>query len=131
MTVQDAVRNTNVIAGTHLLNSERANVLFDFGTTKSFISRNFSKKLNLNVVPLREVLQVEIVNREIIPVNLIHPRCKLKLEGKVFEVDIIPFTLGEFDVILGMDLLSNNGAQIDCERKKGKNKNARWEGDSI
>ncbi|KAL8104588.1 hypothetical protein AgCh_028706 [Apium graveolens] len=27
---------------------------------------------------------------------------------------------GEFDVILGMDWLSSNGAQIDCERKKVK-----------
>ncbi|KAL8147867.1 hypothetical protein AgCh_005263 [Apium graveolens] len=77
MTIQNAVLNTYVIEGTLLLNFKRANVLFDFGGTKSFISRNFAKKLNLYVVPLRE-----------------------------------------FDVILGMDWFSSNGAQIDCERKK-------------
>ncbi|XP_074322907.1 uncharacterized protein LOC141659878 [Apium graveolens] len=118
MTVQDAIWNTDLIAGTLLLNSKRANVSFDSGATKSFISRKFAKKLNLNVIPLHEVLQVEIANQEIIPVNQVHPRCKLNLEGKVFEVDLIPFALVEFDVILGMDRVSSNGAQIDCERKK-------------
>ncbi|KAL8089013.1 hypothetical protein AgCh_038679 [Apium graveolens] len=73
MTVQDAVRNTDMIAG--------------------------------------EISRVEIANREIIPVNQVHPECKLKLEGKIFEVDLIPFALGEFDLILGMDWLSSNGAK--------------------
>ena len=109
-----------MIAGTLLLNSEHTNVLFDSGATKSFISQDFSRKLKLNAIPLREVLRVEIANREIILVNQVHPKCKLKLEGKIFEVDLIPFPLGEFDVILGMDWLSSNGAQIDCERKKVK-----------
>ena len=86
-----------------MLNSEHANVLFDSGATKSFISQDFASKLKLNSIPLREVLRVEIENKEIIPVNQIYPKCKLKLEGKIFEVDLIPFALGEFDVILGMD----------------------------
>ncbi|KAL8099833.1 hypothetical protein AgCh_032187 [Apium graveolens] len=120
MTVQDAVRNTDVIAGTLLLNSEHANVLFDSGATKSFISQDFASKLKLNAIPLREVLRVEIANKEIIPVNQIYPKCKLKLEEEIFEVDLIPFALGEFDVILGMDWLSRNGAQIDCEQNKVK-----------
>ncbi|KAL8133754.1 hypothetical protein AgCh_008990 [Apium graveolens] len=120
MTVQDDVRNTDVIAGTLLLNSEHANVLFDSGATKSYVSQDFASKLKLNAIPLREVLRVEIANKEIIPVNQIYPKCKLKLEEEIFEVDLIPFALGEFDVILGMDWLSRNGAQIDCEQKKVK-----------
>ncbi|KAL8108338.1 hypothetical protein AgCh_024702 [Apium graveolens] len=120
MTVQDAVRNTDVIADTLLLNSEHANVLFDSGATKSFISQDFASKLKLNAIPLREILRVEIANKEIIPVNQIYPKCKLKLEEEIFEVDLIPFALGEFDMILGMDWLSRNGAQIVCEQKKVK-----------
>ncbi|KAL8091386.1 hypothetical protein AgCh_033845 [Apium graveolens] len=54
MTVQVTVRNIDVIAGTLLLNSKHANVLFDSGATKPFISQDFYKKLKLNIVPLRE-----------------------------------------------------------------------------
>ncbi|KAK1401483.1 hypothetical protein POM88_001088 [Heracleum sosnowskyi] len=70
--------------------------------------------------PLKEVLRVEIANRKVIPVSQVHPDYNLEIEGQQFHVDLVPFKLGEFDVILGMDWLSSNGAQIDCERKKIK-----------
>ena len=79
MTVQDAVRNTDFIAGTLSLNAVNANVLFDLGATTSFISTTFARKLKLEAQPLRKSLQVEIVNREIIHVNQIHPRCELEI----------------------------------------------------
>ena len=47
MTVADAIRDTDVIAGTLLLNSIRAHVLFDSGATKSFISQEFARNINL------------------------------------------------------------------------------------
>ncbi|XP_074374293.1 uncharacterized protein LOC141714689 [Apium graveolens] len=120
MTVKDAVRNTNAIAGTILLNSNPANVLFNFGATKSFISKEFAEKLNSKVEPLKESLQVEIANQEIIPVNQVYANCNLELGGVRYLVDLIPFRLGEFDVILGMDWLSRNHSQIDYEGKKVK-----------
>ncbi|KAL8118847.1 hypothetical protein AgCh_016369 [Apium graveolens] len=39
----------------------------------------------------------------------------MTVQDAVRNTDVIA---GEFDVILGMDWLSNNGAQIDCERKR-------------
>ena len=42
----------------------------------------------------------------------------MKIGEQSFYVDLIPFKLGEFDVILGMDWLSRNNAQIDCKGKK-------------
>ncbi|XP_074361571.1 uncharacterized protein LOC141701857 [Apium graveolens] len=110
MTVKYVVRNTNVIAGTLLLNSNSANVLFDSGATKSFVSKEFAEKLNLKVEPLKESLQVKIVNQETIPVNQVYANCNLELGGVRYLVDLIPFRLGEFDVILGMDWLSRNHA---------------------
>lgn len=120
MTVKDAVRSTDVIAGTLFLNSVCANVLFDSGATRSFVSKDFAGKLNLMVEPLKELLLVEIANREVIPVDQVHPNCNLEIDGQNFCVDLIPFKLGEFDVILGMDWLSRNNAQINCKRKTVK-----------
>ena len=43
-----------------------------------------------------------------------------KLKGKFFKVNLIPFKLGEFDVILRMDWLTECEAHIDCKGKKIK-----------
>ncbi|GKG31394.1 putative reverse transcriptase domain-containing protein, partial [Tanacetum coccineum] len=43
--------------------------------------------------------------------------CKLKIEGHVFDIDLIPFGNGSFDVIIGMDWLSNYKAKIIYHKK--------------
>ena len=53
-----------------------------------------------------------------ITVNQICPRCEIEIVGHKFYVDLIPFELGEFDVILGMDWLLDYDARIDCKSKK-------------
>ncbi|GKD48441.1 putative reverse transcriptase domain-containing protein [Tanacetum coccineum] len=40
-----------------------------------------------------------------------------KIEGHVFDIDLIPFGHGSFDVIIGMDWLSNHKAEIICHEK--------------
>ena len=120
MTVHDAVRDTDVIAGTLSLNSISAHILFDSGATKSFISQEFAHKLNLKAEPLEEPLRVEIANQEVIPIDQICPNCEMEIEGQNFKVNLIPFKLGEFDVILGMDWLTDCEAHIDCKGKKIK-----------
>ena len=63
---------------------------------------------------------MEVANKEVIPINQICPNCEIGLGGQQFKVNLIPFKLGEFDVILGMDRLTENGAYIDCRGKKIK-----------
>ncbi|GJW11776.1 putative reverse transcriptase domain-containing protein [Tanacetum coccineum] len=43
--------------------------------------------------------------------------CKLEIEGHVFDIDLIPFGHRSFDVIIGMDWLSNHKAKIICHEK--------------
>ncbi|GKE15873.1 putative reverse transcriptase domain-containing protein, partial [Tanacetum coccineum] len=43
--------------------------------------------------------------------------CKLEIEGHVFDIYLIPFGHGSFDVIIGMDWLSNYKAEINCHEK--------------
>ncbi|GKC42510.1 putative reverse transcriptase domain-containing protein, partial [Tanacetum coccineum] len=42
---------------------------------------------------------------------------KLEIEGHVFNIDLIPFGHGSFDVIIVMDWLSNYKAEIICHEK--------------
>ncbi|GKF85356.1 putative reverse transcriptase domain-containing protein, partial [Tanacetum coccineum] len=43
--------------------------------------------------------------------------CKLKIEAHVFDIDLIPFGHGSFDVIISMDWLFNYKAEIICHEK--------------
>ena len=44
--------------------------------------------------------------------------CKVVVEGMVLKANLIPLEMSDFDVILGMDWLSNHRASIDCFPKK-------------
>nr|GFA90460.1 hypothetical protein [Tanacetum cinerariifolium] len=41
----------------------------------------------------------------------------LEIKGHVFDIDLIPFGHGSFDVIIGMDWLSNHKTEIICHEK--------------
>nr|GFB99567.1 putative reverse transcriptase domain-containing protein [Tanacetum cinerariifolium] len=43
--------------------------------------------------------------------------CILEIKGHVFDIDLIPFGHGSFDVIISMDWLSNHKADIICHDK--------------
>ncbi|GKA71509.1 putative reverse transcriptase domain-containing protein [Tanacetum coccineum] len=43
--------------------------------------------------------------------------CKLEIEGHMFDINFIPFGSRSFDVIIGMDWLSNHKAEIICHEK--------------
>ena len=118
MTMREAVRDTDVVAGTLLVNSVDAKVLIDSGATKSFISETFARKLNCLMEPLDGVLNIEVATQDSIPVSLHCPRCEIEILGKCFYADLLPFKLGEFEVILGMDWLTEHEAHIDCKRKR-------------
>ncbi|KAL8123995.1 hypothetical protein AgCh_011844 [Apium graveolens] len=117
MTMKDAVQSSDVVAGTLPVNSVDAKVLFDSRATRSFISQDFVDKLHCEVKLLEQALMIELTNKNQVSVDRMCPRCDIEI-GHHFHANLIPFKLGEFDVILGMDWLSENNAQIDCKNRK-------------
>ncbi|KAL8115138.1 hypothetical protein AgCh_021822 [Apium graveolens] len=118
MTKNSPVHDSDVVAGTLSLNSVPVNILFDLGASKSFISVNYVNKLQLMLEDLEEPLTIEVANKDKVPVSQFCPRCSLEISGYMFPVDLIPFELGDFDIILGMDWLSLYKANIDCKKKR-------------
>ncbi|KAL8088747.1 hypothetical protein AgCh_038509 [Apium graveolens] len=116
--MKDAVQNSEVITGTLLMNNVEAKVLIDSGATRYFISETFADKLKCDKMTLNEVIDVEIVNQEKIYVSQFSPKCEIDISGHKFSADLILFKLGEFDIILGIDWLGENNAQINCKSKK-------------
>ncbi|GJZ49542.1 putative reverse transcriptase domain-containing protein [Tanacetum coccineum] len=61
--------------------------------------------------------EIEIASGQLVEIDKVIKGCKLEIEGLVFDIDLIPFGHGSFDVVIGMDWLSNNKAEIICYEK--------------
>ncbi|GKF50379.1 putative reverse transcriptase domain-containing protein, partial [Tanacetum coccineum] len=61
--------------------------------------------------------EIEIASGQLVEIDKVIKGCKLKIEGRVFDIDLIPFGHGSFDMIIGMDWLSNFKAEIICYEK--------------
>ncbi|KAA0043132.1 ty3-gypsy retrotransposon protein [Cucumis melo var. makuwa] len=86
----EAERAGMVVTGTLPVLGHYALVLFDSGSSHSFISSAF----------------------------VLHARLEIEITGHVIEVTLLVLDMLDFDVILGMDWRAANHANIDCSRKE-------------
>ncbi|KAI3774330.1 hypothetical protein L1987_48881 [Smallanthus sonchifolius] len=107
----------NVVTGKFLLNNYFASVLFDTGADRSFISKKLSDMIKGTPTLLEAKYVIEIADGQIIEATHILKGCKLDLASHILDIDLMPVTLGSFDVIVGMDWLSRNQAEIICHEK--------------
>ncbi|GKA02601.1 putative reverse transcriptase domain-containing protein [Tanacetum coccineum] len=61
--------------------------------------------------------EIKIASGQLIEIKKVIKGCKLEIEGHVFDINLIPFGNGSFDVIIGMDWLSDHKAEIICHEK--------------
>ncbi|GJT82382.1 putative reverse transcriptase domain-containing protein [Tanacetum coccineum] len=61
--------------------------------------------------------EIEIASGQLVEIDKVIKGCKLEIEGHVFDIDLIPFGHRSFDMIIGMDWLSNYKAKIICHEK--------------
>ncbi|GJV16429.1 putative reverse transcriptase domain-containing protein [Tanacetum coccineum] len=61
--------------------------------------------------------EIEIASWQLVEIDKVIKGFKLEIESHVFDIDLIPFGHGSFDVIIGMDWLSNYKAEIICHEK--------------
>ncbi|GJU25691.1 putative reverse transcriptase domain-containing protein [Tanacetum coccineum] len=94
----DALQDPNVVTGTFCLNDHFATILFYSGADFSFISTKFAPLLNVKPSIVSPGYVIKVAN------------------GKKEEVDRI-ICHGSFDVIVGMDWLSQHKAVIVCHEK--------------
>ncbi|GJR13821.1 putative reverse transcriptase domain-containing protein [Tanacetum coccineum] len=91
--------------------------LFDSGADYSFISTTFIPLLGLEHSDLGFRYKIEIASGQLVEIEKVIKGCKLEIEGHVFDIDLIPFGQGSFDVIIGMYWSSNYKAEIVCHEK--------------
>ncbi|KAL0549242.1 hypothetical protein IC582_013723 [Cucumis melo] len=114
----EAERAGMVVTGTLPILGHYALVLFDLGSSHSFISSAFVLHARLEVEPLHHVLSVSTPSGECMLLKERVKACQIEIAGHVIEVTLLVLDMLDFDVILGMDWLAANHASIDCSRKE-------------
>ncbi|KAJ0926534.1 putative nucleotidyltransferase, Ribonuclease H [Helianthus annuus] len=114
---RDARQDPNVVTGTFPINQHFASVLFDTGADFSFISIEFKNILGLDSSKLDVPYSIELANGKLVEADEVIKGCTLELGERKFSIDLLPVGLGSFDVVVGMDWLSDNRAEVVCHEK--------------
>ncbi|GJW95774.1 putative reverse transcriptase domain-containing protein [Tanacetum coccineum] len=107
-----AMQDNNVVIGTFLINNYYASVLLNSGANRSFVSIAFNEYLNVTPSTQDSKYSVELDDGKSISTDTILRGCTLNLQNHPFNIDLLPIELQSFDVIVEMDWLSKNRAEI-------------------
>ncbi|GJZ50613.1 reverse transcriptase domain-containing protein [Tanacetum coccineum] len=114
---EEARQDPNILTGTFTLNNHYAITLFDSGADYSFVSTTCIPLLGIEPNDLGFSYEIKIASGQLVEIDKVINGCKLEIEGHVFDINLIPFGSGSFDMIIGMDWLSNHKAEIICHEK--------------
>ncbi|GJR35846.1 putative reverse transcriptase domain-containing protein [Tanacetum coccineum] len=114
---EEARQDPNILTDTFTLNNHFATTLFDSGADYSFVSTTFIPLLGIEPSELGFIYKIKIASGQLVEIDKVIKGCKEEIEGHVFDIDLIPFGYGSFDVIIGMDWLSNHKAKIISHEK--------------
>lgn len=117
MTAVEARDSDEVIFGTFLINSLPASVLFDSGASCSFVSTTFYAQFVNPRCALDKILVVEVATGEHTTICEKYSDCLIKIDERTFPLTLLPIGIMGFDVVIGMDWMSANGAEIVCSEK--------------
>ncbi|GKE18542.1 putative reverse transcriptase domain-containing protein, partial [Tanacetum coccineum] len=114
---EEARQDLNIMTGTFTLNNHFATTLFDSGADYSFVFTTFIPLLGIEPSELGFRYEIEIASGKLVEIDKVIKGCKLEIEVHVFDIDLIPFGHGSFDVIIGMDWFFNHKAEIVYHEK--------------
>nr|GEY13905.1 hypothetical protein [Tanacetum cinerariifolium] len=61
--------------------------------------------------------EIKIASGQLVKIDKVIRGCQIEIEGHTFDIDLIPFESGSFDVIARIDWFSKHKAKIICHKK--------------
>ena len=113
----DTKEDHSVFTGTLFLNNRYASKLFYADANRNFVSIMFMPLLENPSTPVGIRYDVELANGSVERVTSIVLGCTMNTLNHPFNIDLLPVTLGSFDVIIGMKWLLEHKANIICDKK--------------
>ncbi|GJW64136.1 putative reverse transcriptase domain-containing protein [Tanacetum coccineum] len=114
---EEAHQDLNIMTGMFTLNNHFPTTLFDADADYNFVSTTLIHLLGIEPSELGFRYEIKIASGQLVEIDKVIEGCKLKIAGHVFDIYLIPFGHGSFDVIIGMDWMSNHKAKIICHEK--------------
>ena len=106
------------VVGVIPLFSRYALILFDSGTSHSFVSTSFVKAHDLKMDIGNHKWHVRIPTGKTQVSRAVCKRCPLTLRYLKMPANLVVMEMNDFDIILGMDWLSEHFVFIDCREKR-------------
>ncbi|XP_057779913.1 uncharacterized protein LOC130998515 [Salvia miltiorrhiza] len=98
--------------------NKSALVLFDSGASHSFIAKRFYEKADVKCVEETQPLRVSIPSGKAVEIDRLAKGVQVEIEKIILEAELFILEMTDFDVILGMDWLSQNHAVIKCRDRE-------------
>ncbi|KAI3470676.1 hypothetical protein Pfo_027339 [Paulownia fortunei] len=117
MTQEQADADASVVTGTILIFGIPAIALIDSGSTHSFASCEFVRKLGITPDLLKVRYSMTVPSGEEMDSNQMLRACSIQISDRTLYADLVVLSMPNFEVILGMDWLTKYHATIDCIKK--------------
>jgi hypothetical protein len=106
-----------VVEGTLTIQNCSVNVLIDPGPTHSYINRDCACHLEWDGLELPYTLLISTHLGKSVEAGKYIPRCVIKDGNEELLGDLIVVPFKDYDLIFGMDWLSEHHARVDCKEK--------------
>ena len=99
-TRSEAEKSDAVVTGTLPIMGHYALVLFDYGSSHSFVSSSFVKHGKFELESLSYVLSISIPSGEVVFAKEQVKACQIEIPGHMLNGTLIVFDMHDFDIIL-------------------------------
>ncbi|XP_074342437.1 uncharacterized protein LOC141679990 [Apium graveolens] len=118
LTANQAAANSGTVSGTLLVGRRDAYMLFDTGSTHSVVSLSFVRNLGVAPSLLYPHMSISTPMGNSVVISDMYRECPIAVGDRYCKVNLLPMEMHDFDIILGMDWLSEHRATIDCQGKR-------------
>nr|GEU95882.1 retrotransposon protein, putative, Ty3-gypsy subclass [Tanacetum cinerariifolium] len=116
--VRKAANAPGTILGTLYMYDRGVFVLFDTGSTHYVVLIAFSKHLKVPPTPLDNALSLSTPMRNSVIISYEFRNCPLRVGDDIRFANLLPLEMSDFDIIRGMDWLTEHRATVDCHSKR-------------
>nr|GFB31221.1 putative reverse transcriptase domain, aspartic peptidase domain protein [Tanacetum cinerariifolium] len=114
ITKEHATKTSSTITGTLFIYGHAVFMLFDTGATYSVISFAFASRVTTTPTLLDHVLCISTPMQDSVRITYVYGNLPLQFDDKIRAINALPIDMCEFDIILGMDWLTEHHDTVDC-----------------